>query len=31
MHFQGGSHDRSDFLPLKAGVTIMALGALAQV
>lgn len=27
---EGGSHDRSDLLPLKAGVAIMALGALAQ-
>ncbi|TPX49748.1 hypothetical protein SeLEV6574_g01305 [Synchytrium endobioticum] len=27
---EGGSHDRSDFLPLKAGVTIMALSAMAQ-
>ena len=25
---EGGSHDRSDMLPLKAGVTLMALGAL---
>jgi glycerol-3-phosphate O-acyltransferase/dihydroxyacetone phosphate acyltransferase len=25
---EGGSHDRSELLPLKAGVTIMALGAL---
>jgi len=25
---EGGSHDRSDLLPLKAGVTIMALGAM---
>lgn len=27
---EGGSHDRSDLLPLKAGAAIMALGALAQ-
>lgn len=27
---EGGSHDRSDLLPLKAGVAIMALGALEQ-
>ncbi|QSL65766.1 hypothetical protein MERGE_000044 [Pneumocystis wakefieldiae] len=27
---EGGSHDRSDLLPLKAGVAIMALGALAN-
>lgn len=27
---EGGSHDRSDLLPLKAGISIMALGALAQ-
>ncbi|EAS02043.2 glycerol-3-phosphate O-acyltransferase (macronuclear) [Tetrahymena thermophila SB210] len=27
---EGGSHDRTDFLPLKAGVCIMALGAMAQ-
>lgn len=27
---EGGSHDRSDLLPLKAGVAIMALGALAK-
>ena len=27
---EGGSHDRTDLLPLKAGVTIMALGAMAQ-
>jgi len=27
---EGGSHDRTDLLPLKAGVTIMALGALAK-
>ncbi|KAI9209183.1 uncharacterized protein BJ171DRAFT_485685 [Polychytrium aggregatum] len=27
---EGGSHDRSEFLPLKAGVTIMALGAMAE-
>ncbi|PYH78588.1 hypothetical protein BO82DRAFT_290880 [Aspergillus uvarum CBS 121591] len=27
---EGGSHDRSDLLPLKAGVAIMALGALSQ-
>jgi len=27
---EGGSHDRTELLPLKAGVTIMALGALAQ-
>lgn len=26
----GGSHDRTDLLPLKAGVTIMALGAMAS-
>lgn len=28
--FLGGSHDRTDLLPLKAGVTIMALGAMAN-
>ncbi|KAH9864000.1 hypothetical protein J1614_009933 [Plenodomus biglobosus] len=27
---EGGSHDRTDFLPLKAGVAIMALGTLAS-
>ncbi|KZS89886.1 glycerol-3-phosphate O-acyltransferase [Sistotremastrum niveocremeum HHB9708] len=27
---EGGSHDRTDLLPLKAGVTIMALGAMAN-
>ncbi|ODQ53309.1 hypothetical protein SAICODRAFT_34804 [Saitoella complicata NRRL Y-17804] len=27
---EGGSHDRSDLLPLKAGVAIMALGAIAK-
>ena len=27
---EGGSHDRTDLLPLKAGVSIMALGALAE-
>jgi glycerol-3-phosphate O-acyltransferase/dihydroxyacetone phosphate acyltransferase len=27
---EGGSHDRSQLLPLKAGVAIMALGALAE-
>jgi len=27
---EGGSHDRSDLLPLKAGVAIMALGAMAK-
>ncbi|KAG8217488.1 glycerol-3-phosphate O-acyltransferase [Butyriboletus roseoflavus] len=27
---EGGSHDRSDLLPLKAGVSIMALGAMAN-
>lgn len=27
---EGGSHDRSDLLPLKAGVSIMALGAMAE-
>jgi len=27
---EGGSHDRSSFLPLKAGVTIMALGAMCE-
>lgn len=26
---EGGSHDRTDFLPLKAGFSIMALGAMA--
>lgn len=26
----GGSHDRTDLLPLKAGVTVMALGAMAN-
>lgn len=25
---EGGSHDRTDLLPIKAGVTVMALGAL---
>ncbi|WVN85662.1 uncharacterized protein L203_100811 [Cryptococcus depauperatus CBS 7841] len=27
---EGGSHDRTDFLPLKAGFSIMALGSMAQ-
>ena len=27
---QGGSHDRTELLPLKAGVTIMALGAMSK-
>ena len=27
---EGGSHDRTEMLPLKAGFTIMALGALAR-
>ena len=27
---QGGSHDRTDILPLKAGIGIMALGAMAK-
>lgn len=27
---EGGSHDRTDLLPLKAGVCIMALGAIAK-
>lgn len=27
---EGGSHDRTDFLPMKAGVAIMALGTLAE-
>ena len=27
---EGGSHDRTELLPLKAGFTIMALGALAR-
>lgn len=27
---EGGSHDRAEFLPLKAGVTIMALGSMAS-
>ncbi len=27
---EGGSHDRTQMLPLKAGISIMALGALAQ-
>jgi glycerol-3-phosphate O-acyltransferase/dihydroxyacetone phosphate acyltransferase len=27
---EGGSHDRTDFLPLKAGICIMALGAMAK-
>jgi glycerol-3-phosphate O-acyltransferase / dihydroxyacetone phosphate acyltransferase len=27
---EGGSHDRSELLPIKAGVSIMALGALAK-
>ncbi|EJD05900.1 glycerol-3-phosphate O-acyltransferase [Fomitiporia mediterranea MF3/22] len=27
---EGGSHDRTDLLPLKAGVTVMALGAMAS-
>lgn len=26
----GGSHDRTDLLPLKAGVSVMALGAMAD-
>lgn len=30
LHSPGGSHDRTDLLPLKAGVTIMALGAMAN-
>ena len=29
-NFPGGSHDRTDLLPLKAGVSIMALGAMAN-
>ena len=29
-HSSGGSHDRTDLLPLKAGVSIMALGAMAN-
>lgn len=28
--YAGGSHDRTDLLPLKAGVSIMALGAMAN-
>lgn len=28
--FPGGSHDRTDLLPLKAGVSLMALGAMAN-
>lgn len=28
--YEGGSHDRADLLPLKAGVSIMALGAMAN-
>ncbi len=28
--FSGGSHDRTDLLPLKAGVSVMALGAMAN-
>lgn len=27
---EGGSHDRTELLPLKAGVSIMALGSLAR-
>ena len=27
---EGGSHDRTDLLPIKAGVSIMALGAMAK-
>ena len=27
---EGGSHDRTDLLPLKAGVALMALGAMAE-
>jgi len=27
---EGGSHDRSEMLPIKAGVSIMALGAMAK-
>jgi glycerol-3-phosphate O-acyltransferase/dihydroxyacetone phosphate acyltransferase len=30
MGFAGGSHDRTDLLPLKAGVSLMALGAMAS-
>ena len=29
-HCTGGSHDRTDLLPLKAGVSVMALGAMAN-
>lgn len=29
-NFEGGSHDRTDLLPLKAGVSMMALGAMAN-
>lgn len=29
-YFAGGSHDRTDLLPLKAGVSLMALGAMAN-
>jgi len=27
---EGGSHDRTDLLPIKAGVSLMALGAMAR-
>lgn len=27
---EGGSHDRAELLPLKAGVSVMALGAMAE-
>ena len=30
LHSAGGSHDRTDLLPLKAGVSLMALGAMAN-
>jgi 1-acyl-sn-glycerol-3-phosphate acyltransferase len=29
-HISGGSHDRTDLLPLKAGVSVIALGAMAN-
>lgn len=31
MIIQGGSHDRTDLLPLKAGVALMALGAMEHI
>jgi glycerol-3-phosphate O-acyltransferase / dihydroxyacetone phosphate acyltransferase len=30
LHISGGSHDRTDLLPLKAGVSVIALGAMAN-